>query len=406
MIQDSTIPSAVINISYHAGSKDEKIGIRGYAHLFEHLMFEGSKHIPAGMYDKLSLNAGCENNAYTTADKTVYYIQFPIHQLEFAMWLESDRMLEFSITQEALETQKNVVLEEKKQLFDNRPYGSVTTELHPLLFKNNSYGWDTIGDENDLKNASLEKLKEFFESCYTPDNAVLTIAGDIDFDYTLNLAEKYFGSINRKSIAAVNKFIFNDEPISKEIHKTITDNIQLPGIFIAYKIPKENSFEFLVLEVISDILSTGDSSRLYSELVYNKQLVNETGCFALGREFSGIFHLYSILEPNIKIKTVQQEIDKIIYEIADGKTTEKELQKVKNRIETRIEYRFETNLSKSEILSHFQLLYNKPELSEELIEKYKSITLTDIKETAEKYLINNGRVVLKYIPKNGNYTGK
>lgn len=406
MIQNSTIPSAVINISYHAGSKDEKIGIRGYAHLFEHLMFEGSKHIPAGMYDKLSLKAGCENNAYTTADKTVYYIQFPIHQLEFAMWLESDRMLEFSITQEALETQKNVVIEEKKQLFDNRPYGSVTTELHPLLFKNNSYGWDTIGDENDLKNASLDKLKEFFESYYTPDNAVLTIAGDIDFDYTLNLAEKYFGSIKRKSIAAGNKFIFNDEPISKEIQKTITDNIQLPGIFIAYKIPKENSFEFLVLEVISDILSTGDSSRLYSKLVYNKQLANEIGCFALGREFSGIFHIYSILEPNIKIKTVQQEMDKIIFEIADGKTTEKELQKVKNRIETRIEYRFETNLSKSEILSHFQLLYNKPELSEELIEKYKSITLTDIKETAEKYLINNGRVVLNYIPNNGNYTGK
>ncbi|NOS83829.1 MAG: insulinase family protein [Ignavibacteria bacterium] len=401
---DNTIPSVAVNLCYHVGSKNESKNQRGYAHLFEHLMFEGSKNIAPGDYDRLSLQKGCENNAYTTEDKTNYYLLAPANELEFGLWLESDRMLEFSVTEESLRIQKGVVIEEKKQVFDNRPYGSVSIKLAPLLYKNNSYGWDTIGDVRDLKKATLNDIKEFYYRFYVPNNAVLTIAGDFDPAEALRLIKKYFGNIpegkySNNELRVGAEFI--DQPLKGEVVKIVYDDVQLPGIFGAYKIPKENTDEFFAFDILTDILSTGESSRLYNELVYKKQLVSDVGCWVEGREYSSILQFYAILMPDVTIEEVQSEIDKIFDDAANGLVTQRELEKIKNRIETRHAYRVQTNLAKADMLSHYKTFYNDPGMINTNIERYNSITLDDMNRAADKYLKNAGRVILNYIPKPG-----
>jgi zinc protease len=354
--KDSSIPSVVVNLCYHVGSKDEEPGKRGFAHLFEHLMFEGSKNIEPGDYDRISLQAGCENNAYTTDDKTNYYIIAPSHQLELALWLESDRMLGFAVSEESLEIQKEVVLEEKKQVFDNRPYGSVALEFPPRLYKNSGYSWDTIGVSEDISAASLGVIKEFYQQYYIPNNAVLTVVGDIDTDHACEMINKYFGTIPAGK--KITRREFTENYIESEIRAQIPDDVQLPGIFMAYKITRENTDEFYRFDILSDILATGDSSRLYNELVYKKQLVSDIGCWVDAKEYSGILYLYAILMPGINTEQVQTEIDTIIENISTKGITLTELEKVKNRIETRHAYRMQTNLSRADLLSHYEIFYN------------------------------------------------
>lgn len=395
--KDNTIPSVTVNICYHVGSKDEVPGKRGFAHLFEHLMFEGSKNIPPGQYDRISLQAGCENNAYTTDDKTNYYIIAPSHQLELALWLESDRMLGFAVSEESLEIQKEVVIEEKKQMFDNRPYGSVALEFPPRLYSSSGYGWDTIGVEEDISSANLETIREFYEEFYVPNNSVLTIVGDIDLKQTTELIKKYFASIPRGN--KIKRKEFKENYIQNESSTQITDDVQLPGIFLAYKVTPENSDEYYRFDILSDVLATGESSRLYNELVYNKQLVSDIGCWVDAKEYSGVFYLYAILMPGIQIQQVQDEIDRIIYDVSVNGITLNELEKVKNRIETRHVYRLQTNLSKADMLSHYKTFYDNASLVNSLHDKYRKVTAESIMHSASEYLKPGKRVVLNYVPK-------
>jgi predicted Zn-dependent peptidase len=394
---DNSIPSVAVNLCYHVGSKDETPGKRGFAHLFEHLMFEGSKNIAPGDYDRFSLQAGCENNAYTTDDKTNYYIIAPSHQLELALWLESDRMLGFTITEESLEIQKEVVLEEKRQMFDNRPYGSVALEFPPKLYNGSGYAWDTIGVSEDIASADLGAIKEFYEEYYVPNNAVLTIVGDIETTGTFEAVNRYFGSVPAGKMIKRKPFIENF--IEKESCTEITDDVQLPGIFIAYKITRENSEEFYRFDILSDILCTGESSRFYHDLVYKKQLVSDIGCWVDAKEFSGIFYIYAILMPGVNIQQVQNEIDKIIEDVSYKGINLKELEKVKNRIDTRNVYRLQTNLSRADILSHYKTFYNDASLVNKLNENYRNVTAENIMQSAAGYLKPHKRVVLNYLPK-------
>lgn len=395
--KDSSIPSVAVNLCYHVGSKDEDTDKRGYAHLLEHLMFEGSHNIPGGAYDNLSLSHGCENNAYTNEDKTNYYLLVPSHELEFGFWLESDRLLGINLDDEDIETQKGVVIEEKKQMFDNRPYGSVSLEFPPRLFKTSGYRWDTIGEVPDLKKASYERLKPFYDKYYTPVNSVLSVVGDIDIDKTLALAEKYFGAIpsGKEPLPRA----FNEEPVKGETI-TIYDKVQLPGIFTAYRVPGEMTKESFEFDILSDILTTGESSRLYKEIVYEKQLASDIGCWIDTKEFTGIFYIYAILMPGKKIEDVQKEIDRIIADVKEGKLTDKELQKIKNRIETRNAFRMQTNLAKADMLAHYKTFFNNPGLVNILPEHYAGVTLDNIRDSAIKFLDEKHRVTLNYLPKN------
>jgi zinc protease len=395
--KDDSIPSAAINLCYHAGSKDEDENKRGYAHLFEHLMFEGSKNIPRGLYDKLLTYAGGENNAYTTEDKTNYYILLPSNQMELGLWLESDRMLQFNINEESLENQKEVVIEEKKQVFDNRPYGTVGIEFPPRLFKKSGYNRDPIGDINDIKNATLEDARSFYEKFYVPNNAVLTITGDIEIDETVQTVNRYFGEI--KPGKEIERSTYEDPILDEESTAVIHDNIHFPGIFIGYRIPKSNTRERYAFEILAEILSSGESSRFYRELVYNQQLVSDIGSYVDAREFAGILYIYAILMPGIEIQKVQYEIDRIVEKAISGDITEDEIQKIKNRIESRSIYRRQLILAKADMLAHFKTFYNDAELINTNILNYLNISKEDILSSSQKYLKPSNRVVLHYMPK-------
>lgn len=394
--EDHSIPSVAINICYHVGSKDEEPGKTGFAHLFEHLMFEGSANLTKGEYEKLTNQAGGDNNAYTTEDKTNYYLLLPSHQLELGLWLESDRMLECVVDKKSLETQKKVVIEEKKQNFDNRPYGTVSIEFAPRLYPGSGYGWDTIGSVEDIRNAKLEDVKSFFSRFYTPNNAVLSIAGSFDEDETIRLVEKYFGDI-KKGLPAHRNGKPDIMP-DKEIKDSIFDNIQFPGIFTAFRIPPENSKEFYAFDLLSEILSSGDSSRLYKELIYEKQMASEAGCWADGKEHAGIFYLYAIMLPGVDVTDGAKEIDKILDDLRTGSIEDKELQKAKNRIETKSYYRKQYILSKADMLAHYKTFYNNPGLINTNMENYLSVSSGDIKNCIDKYINNNNRVTLVYLP--------
>ncbi len=395
--RDESIPTVAINLCYHVGSKDEDTDKKGFAHLFEHLMFEGSKNLPPGVYDKMCVMAGGENNAYTTEDKTNYFIIMPSHQIERGLWLESDRMLGFAITEEAFKTQKEVVKEEKKQVFDNRPYGSLSMEFMPRLFKKSGYGWDTIGDMNDLEAATLDDAKAFYQKYYVPNNAVLTITGDFEPDKTMKLIDKYFGCIPRgKDIVRME---FLEEDATSEIKDTIYDNVQCPGIFIGYRAPAENVGSYFTLDMITDILASGDSSRLYKTLIYDKQLCSEAGCYIDPKEYASVLYVYAILMPGKSVEKTGLEIDNIIEEIIAGGSTEIEIQKIRNRIESRYTYRKQTLLSKADQLSHYKMFFNDPELINTNVHKYDMIDGRDISAAAEKYLAKDNRVALHYLPR-------
>jgi len=395
--EDHSIPAVALNICYHVGSKDEEPGKTGFAHLFEHLMYEGSAHIPKGEYERLTTFAGGENNAYTTEDKTNYYLLLPSNQLELGLWLESDRMLECVVNEQSLETQKRVVIEEKKQSFDNRPYGSVSLEFAPRLFPGSGYGWDTIGNIDDIKNASLKDVKNFFKKFYTPNNAVLSLTGNFDSGEAADIIRHYFSGIKRGDSFKRK----NAEYISpnKEINEKISDNVQFPGIFSAYRIPPENSKEFFAFELLSEILSSGDSSRLYKELVYEKQLAAEVGCWADCKEFAGVLNTYAILMPETGISEAERTIVSIIKSIANEGVSEEELQKAKNRIETKNFFRRQYILSKADMLAHYETFYNNPELINTNIRNYSTVTVKDITHFSKKYLKPDNSVTLIYLPK-------
>ena len=360
-------------------------------------MFEGSKNMKTGEYDKISVYAGGENNAYTTEDKTNYYLLLPSHQLELGLWLESDRMLEFAITKKSLGIQKEVVKEEKKQNFDNRPYGTVSLEFAPKLFKTSSYRWDTIGEMAEVEKASTKDIRDFYNKYYVPNNAVLSIVGDIDCKETIQLVEKYFGEINRHGI--IQRPEYNESPLKEETKKIIYDDIQFPGIFIAYRIPREFSKESLSLEILTEILSSGDSSRLYKELVYEKKLASDVGNYVDSKECAGIFYIYCILMRNDKIDCTEEAIYHIIEDVINGNISDKEIEKAKNKIETRFTYRTQSILFKADLLAHFKCFYNNPEMINQIIKKYDSVTRDDIIASAGEFLKPENRVVLVYLPK-------
>ncbi len=397
--EDHSTPIVAVNVCYHVGSKNEKPDKTGFAHLFEHLMFDGSKNVKRGEFDKYITQAGGYDNAYTTEDKTNYYEVLPSNYLELALWLESDRMLGFSIQEISLITQREVVKEERRWRYENRPYGSAWIKISEKSFKKHPYRWPVIGYQEHLDNASMDDVREFYETFYVPNNAVLVIAGDIDVEKTKKLVEKYFGEIP-KGPENIPRPKPDDEPLGNEVREVVEDiNAPLPAVFMSYRIPEEGHPDSYALALLSNILSVGESSRLYQRLVYKDKIANEVETFADSREHPGLFLIYAISNPGFNSDTLEKVIDEEINKVKNYGVDEKELEKAKNKIESALVSARQTVQGKADLLAHYYTFFKNPGLINTEIERYRKVTVDDIKRVAQKYFTEKNRVVLHYLPK-------
>lgn len=396
--QDDSTPIVAVSVFYHVGSKNENPNRTGFAHFFEHLMFEGSKYIPRGEYHKIVSSNGGTNNATTDFDRTYYYEILPSNQLALGLWLESERMLHLKVDSVGVETQRKVVKEERKQRLDNQPYGTLLEETFKHAYTKHPYHWTPIGSNQYIDKATLDEFMEFYKHYYVPNNAVLTISGDIDINEAKDLVKKYFGDIPR----GTEKITYPDivEPRkTAEVRDTIYDNIQLPMVIMSYQIPKKTDPDSYAIDMLTTLLSGGQSARVYKELVDKQQKAVYAGSVPLSLEDSGQFIVYAIANMGVPAeeleKSLQEQIDKVKNELI----SEREFQKLQNQIESRISNSNSTVAGLAGALPSYYVFYgNTNEINHEL-EKYMAVTREDIKNVADKYLKSNERVVLYYLPK-------
>jgi len=383
---------------YHVGSKNEDTARTGFAHFFEHLLFEGSENIKRGEFDKYITNAGGALNANTSQDRTFYYELLPSNQVDLGLWLESERMMHAKIEQIGVNTQREVVKEEKRQRMDNRPYGSFLTEMLKRAYKVHPYQWSPIGSMDHLNAAKLEEFIQFYKTYYVPNNCVLSIAGDINIPELKKKIEAYFGPIAKGSLP-INRPSIKEPPLGGEVRDKIYDNIQLPAIFHAYRAPKQGGEEYYAFNVLSTILSGGASSRMNKTLVDSKQLAVAAQSVPFFNEDDGLFIALTIANMGVKVETLEASMDSVVNELKTGLVGEREFQKVKNQITTDLVDSKATMAGIAESLANNEVYFGDANLINTELEKYNKVTREDVLKVAKKYLNKENRVVLHYLPK-------
>ncbi|MBN8835884.1 MAG: insulinase family protein [Sphingobacteriia bacterium] len=396
--QDNSAPVVAVSALYHVGSKNEDTSKTGFAHFFEHLMFEGSNNVKRGEFDKYVSNAGGYNNANTTQDRTYYYELFPSNQYAIGLWLESERMLHAKIEDVGVNTQKEVVKEEKRQRIDNQPYGTIIGEIFKRAFKEHPYRWQPIGSYEHLSRAKLDDFKDFYKTFYVPNNCVLSVAGDINITEVKQKIQEYFTSIPKSSKPIPRPSIV-EPPLNGEVRDVIEDNIQLPAVVQAYRAPKQGGDEYYAFNVLSTILSGGNSSRLNKTIVDEKQLAVASGAFNYALEDAGLFITYGIANAGVKPEALETNIDSVINNLKIKLVEEKEFQKVKNQITTEFVTRNSTMEGIAETLANYEVYFGDANLINTEIEKFNKVTREDVLNVAQKYLNKDNRVVLYYVPK-------
>jgi len=397
--QDNTAPVVAVSVMYHVGSKNETPGLTGFAHFFEHLLFEGSENIKRGEFMKIVSANGGSNNANTTQDRTFYYEEFPSNQLKLGLWLESERMMHPVINEIGVNTQREVVKEEKRMRVDNQPYGHLMEEVFKNLFVKHPYHWVPIGSMEDINRAKLSQFQAFFKKFYVPGNAVLSISGDLDIASTKKLIQDYFGPI--QGGPKVEQPSITEAPITQQITDTAYDpNIQLPAILTAYRTPAENSKDAVTLGLISSILSGGASSRLYKELVDDKKTALQVACFNYALEDYGAYLTLAIPNGATPLDSLLQDIDVNIKDLQTNLISEADYQKLLNQAEMEFVNGNKTNLGIAENLANGYTFFNKNtnHVNEEL-QEIRAVTREQIRDVARKYLNPNQRLVLYYLPK-------
>ncbi|MCE1164925.1 MAG: insulinase family protein [Bacteroidetes bacterium] len=395
MSRQAAIPNVIINTSFHVGSRNEEPDKTGISHLFEHLMFTGSKNVPQGMFDEILNSNGGESNAFTTQDYTSYYLSVPSSRIELGMWLDSDRLAEFPVNKESLEIQKKVVLEEKKQVHDNAPFGSLELESFKRLFPKSGYRWPIIGEEKHIKNFKLSDIKEFFERFYIPSNLVLTVTGDIDYDEAIKLAEKYYGDI-RNGHAAIDR-TYDEVPIEKSTEETIKDNITLPARFLFYRVSEAGTDDYYILRLISAALSSGESSRIYRALV-SSGISSEAYTYLSGMEKASVFTFNCFLNEGKTLDDAAGIMDDILNDVSENGLKEEEIVKSVNKVETSYYFRIQSSMRLADSLAYYKLFFNDCDMINKETGRYKIFDNDIIKRTAGKYIKNNRRVTLNYVP--------
>ena len=397
--QDNSVPIVTTSVLYHVGSKDENPERTGFAHFFEHLLFEGTKNIPKGKWFSIVTGNGGSNNAYTTNDFTYYYENFPSNNLKLGLWMESERMLHPIIDQTGVNTQNEVVKEEKRMRYDNRPYGKWNEEVKSYLYKLHPYSRTSIGKMEHLDAATLKEFMAFNKKYYIPNNATLTVAGDINVAQTKKWIEEYFGPIPKGT--NIKRDFPRELPITKTIRAEAYDpNIQIPAIFLAYRTPGRNSRDARVLDVISTYLSQGKSSKLYKKLVDNQKMSLEVTAFNMNNEDYSTYVILSLPLGETKLENLITEIDEELTKIQKELISEKDYQKLQNQFESKFVNSNSTIEGIANSLAEYYVFYNgDTNLINKELDIYKSITKEEIRNVAQKYLKPNQRLELHYLPK-------
>lgn len=447
--EEHTTPIVAVSVMYHVGSKNENSNRTGFAHFFEHLLFEGSTNIKRGEYSELVEKNGGMLNANTSQDRTYYYEVLPSNQLELGLWLESERLLHAKVEQTGIETQREVVKEEKRQRVDNQPYGSFMENIFSRAYKNHPYNWVPIGSMEHLDAAQEADYVNFYRTFYVPSNAVLSIAGDINIEETKKWIDKYFASIPKgqainlfrdfenltdEAFSAkygVAKSTFNAtdflnpkdakakalikeysekaiviprpasivEPINGVVRETIYDNIQLPGVFFGYKFPKETDKDFAALEMLNAVLSGSTSSRMNKNIVEKKQQAVAAFSFAFNMEDPGLGIVAGIASAETTAEALEASLDEEIKLIQNELISVEEFEAVRNQFENQIVSSNSSVAGIAENLAQNYMYFGSTALTNEQMQRYMSVTREDIQRVAKKYLTQENRIILYYLPK-------
>jgi predicted Zn-dependent peptidase len=395
---DPSAPVVITSVMYHVGAKDEQPDRTGFAHFFEHLLFEGTENIKRGEWFKIVTSNGGVNNANTTEDRTYYYEVFPSNNLELGLWMESERMLHPVINQIGVDTQNEVVKEEKRLRYDNSPYGQLIPQVKKYMFTKHPYRWTTIGSMEHLDASKLEEFQAFNKKFYIPNNAVLIVAGDISNPtQTKEWIEKYFGSIPKGP--AIVRQTFVEDPITQPITATFEDsNIQKPMVVTAYRTPSMKTRDARVLDMISTYLSDGKSSKLYKKIVDDKKMALQIGAFSYNQEDYGTYILYGMPQGEFTSNDLIKEVDEEIVKLQTELISENDLQKLKNKYENNYVSGNASVEGIADNLATYYLLYGDVNLINTEIEMYNSITREEMRDVAKKYLNPNQRLILDYVP--------
>lgn len=393
--QDKTTPMVAVDVCYNVGSRDEHPDHTGFAHLFEHLMFGGSKHIPS--YDEPLQKAGGDNNAFTSNDLTNYYLTLPKNNIETGFWLESDRMLELAFSKQSLDVQRNVVIEEFKQRQLNQPYGDVWPLLRQLAYKVHPYQWPTIGREiSHIEKATMQQVKDFFFTHYAPDNAVLVVTGDVDADQIFRLAEKWFGPIPNRNVKARN---IPQEPLQRELREqTVERDVPNDTIYMAYHMTDRLDPLYYATDLVSDVLSNGNSSRMYKKLVQKEKIFTELDAYLSGDYEPGLFVVSGKPSDGISLETARKAIEQELDRIKQELVSEYELEKVKNKVEANIVYAEMNYLTKAMNLATNEVLQDASLINSQ-VASYRSVTANQIQQVSQQIFRAENCSVLYYYAK-------
>ncbi|MFC6996272.1 M16 family metallopeptidase [Rufibacter roseus] len=396
--EDPTSPLAVVNVLYNVGSRDEEETHTGFAHLFEHLMFSGSVNIPN--YDEPLQQAGGENNAFTSPDLTNYYLTVPAQNVETGFWLESDRMLSLAFSEQGLEVQRKVVVEEFKQNYLNKPYGDVWLKLRPLAYQTHPYKWATIGKEiSHIENAVMDDVRAFFKKHYSPLNAILVVAGNITFERAKELAEKWFGPI--PSGVKYERNLPQEPRQTQARFLEVTADVPLTAIYKTYHMPGRTSPDYYAADLVGDVLGRGNSSRLYNQLVKEQKLFNSIGAFVTGSMEPGLLVIQGKLNVGVDPQKADAAIEKIVEEFRMEYVSAEELQKVKNQSETSIVFSEIELLNRAMNLAFGKLMGNPNHINEEGA-MVQAVTVEDLHRQAQEVLRPDNCSTLIYRAAPGN----
>jgi zinc protease len=395
---DRTIPTVGIAVYYDVGSRNEVPGRSGFAHLFEHMMFQGSANVAKGEHFQLILNRGGQMNGTTSEDRTNYYETLPSNELSLGLWLEADRMKSLAITQENFENQRQTVMEERRQSYDNQPYARSFLRINELAyFDYFPYAHSTIGEMKDLLDAPLTAVQDFFDAYYAPNNAVLSIAGDFDSTEVLAQVAKYFGDIPSRGRPEFKPGELS--PQSGERAEVLTDALaQLPAFHVAYHIPADREPDHYPLDLLSIALGDGESSRLYQELVKKRELLQSLNVGTDSRRGPDLFSVWAVAAQGKSVKTARDVIYVELAKLAKTGLSPRELEKAKNRVRSSFVFGLSSTLDRAQVLGQFELYFGNAELLKSELDKYLAVTNEDIKRVAGKYFSINNRTVLDVVP--------